>query len=177
MQPLILVQRQEVGFFYSWKKETILTLFNEVKNVYTITRLTKNGEDFNEYPITLKNRYIRGVKVVSDEAGNLICAGLFSEAFFEGAKGIFFFKISSKDGRINANYIYKFNQEFIDRISENEQNIVQEKQLYKYVLSDLVLRNNGKIILIAEQLYNQTYETYNNFNRWNGRWENWIIGK
>jgi len=37
-----------------------------------------------------------------------------------------------------------------------------EEELLKYGLTDLILRNNGAVVLIAEQLFEQSFDTYNN---------------
>ena len=100
--------------------------------------------------------------MLSAETGDLVCAGLYSDAYFEGASGIFFFKINASDGRIYSDQIHKFSQEFIERLSGDPDAWLKDTELYKYKVSDLVLRDNGNIILIAEQLYDQSYETYNN---------------
>ncbi len=144
------------------KRESILSLFSDIKNVYTIYRYTDNGSSFREYPLTLKERYIRGVKIIGGEHGELICAGLYSELFRSGVRGTFFFKISPDDGRIYDNYINPFDDAMLARLVDNKEPTIEKEELIKYVMTDLVLRNNGKIILIAEQLFEQTYNTYNN---------------
>src|SRR4030042_2954995 len=144
------------------KRESILSLFSDIKNVYTIYRYTNDGEDFNEYPVTLKNKYIRGVKIIGGEHGEIICAGLYSELFRSGVRGTYFFKIHPYDGRIYDNNLNEFSDALLDQLSKIKEPIIEKEELIKYAMTDLVLRNNGKIILIAEQMFEQTYDTYNN---------------
>ncbi|MBN2213033.1 MAG: hypothetical protein JW723_02210 [Bacteroidales bacterium] len=144
------------------KRESILSLFSDIKNVYTIYRYTNEGADFNEYPVTLRNKYIRGVKIIGGEHGELICAGLYSELFRSGVRGTYFFKIHPYNGRIYDNYLNEFSDAMLDQLSETKEPIIENEELIKYVMTDLVLRDNGTIILIAEQLFEQTYDTYNN---------------
>jgi hypothetical protein len=144
------------------KRESILSLFSDIKNIYTIYRYTNNGEDFNEYPIVLKNKYIRGINIIGGEHGELICAGLYSELFRAGVRGTYFFKIHPYNGRIYDNYLNEFSDALLDRLSQIKEPTIEKEEVIKYVMTDLVLRNNGKIILIAEQLFEQSYNTYNN---------------
>lgn len=144
------------------KRESILSLFQDMKNSYIIYRYTQQGRFFREYPLTLMNRYIRGVKIIGGANGELICSGLYSELFRAGVGGTFFFKIDPEDGRIYDNQTYPFSDDLIVRLMETREPIMADDELMKYRLNDLVLRKNGKIILIAEQLFEQSYNTYNN---------------
>ncbi len=144
------------------KRESILSLFSDIKNSYTIYRYTRDGEDFNEYPITLPNMYIRGIKIIGGEHGELICAGLYSELFRSGVRGTYFFKIHPYNGRIYDNYLSEFDDALLDRFLKIREPTIEKEEVIKYVMTDLVLRDNGKIILIAEQLFEQNYDTYNN---------------
>ncbi len=144
------------------KRESILSLFQDMKNSYIIYRYTQNGKIFREYPLTLMNRYIRGVKIIGGANGELICAGLYSELFRAGVGGTFFFKIDPENGHIFNNQTHAFSDDLIVRLMETREPIMNESELMKYRLNDLVLRNNRSIILIAEQLFEQSYNTYNN---------------
>lgn len=144
------------------KRESFLSLFSDIKNVYTIYRYTNLGANFQEYPVTLKERYIRGVKIIGGNNGELICAGLYSELFRAGVRGTFFFRINPDDGRIYDNYLNEFDNTLLEQLAEVKEPTIEKEELIKYVMTDLVLRSNGKIILIAEQLFEQTYNTYNN---------------
>jgi hypothetical protein len=144
------------------KRESILSLFQDMKNSYIIYRYTQNGKIFREYPLTLMNRYIRGVKIIGGANGELICSGLYSELFRAGVGGTFFFKIDPEYGGIYDNQTHAFSDDLILRLMETREPIMAENELMKYRLNDLVLRNNGNTILIAEQLFEQSYNTYNN---------------
>jgi hypothetical protein len=39
---------------------------------------------------------------------------------------------------------------------------IRDEELISYVITDIVLRANGRIIIIAEQVFQQSYDTYNN---------------
>ena len=144
------------------KRESIISLFQDIKNSYIIYRYTQQGKVFREYPLTLENRYIRGVKILGGEQGELICAGLYSELFRAGVGGTFFFRIDNVDGIIYDNQSHAFSNDMLMRLVDIREPIIAEEELMKYEMTDLILRENGSIILIAEQLFEQTYNTYNN---------------
>lgn len=158
----IVDEKGNISILSLLKRASIISVFRDVKNVYTIYRYTHNGEFFQEYPITLINRYIRGLKIIGTDSGDLVCAGLYSEIFRAGVRGTFFFRIDPDNGRIYDNTAQEFNEEMIGRLIAGKEPVIADEELIKYVMTDLVLRDNGKIILIAEQLFEQTYDTYNN---------------
>ncbi|NJK86735.1 MAG: hypothetical protein HC906_12945 [Bacteroidales bacterium] len=84
------------------KRSTILDLFDEVKNIYTIYRYTHFGETYTEYPVTFLNKYIRGLKIIGGDNGELVCAGLYSEIFRSGIRGTFYFRIDPVNGKFTT---------------------------------------------------------------------------
>jgi hypothetical protein len=144
------------------KRESMLSLFSEIKNSYTIYRYTKNGAEFHTYPVAYKNLYIRGIKIIGGENGDLFCAGLYSELYRPGVRGSFFFRIDSNRGEIYDNKLNEFDDALLKHLSEIREPIIANDELIDYIMTDLVLRENGKIIFIAEQFFEQTFNTYNN---------------
>jgi len=144
------------------KRESIMSLFREMRNLYTVYRYTDEGKTFREYPVTLNERYIRGLDIIAGPTGELICAGLYSEPFRSGMRGTFLFKIDPVTGSIYANVLHPFDDNLLGMLDELDEPTIKDEELIEYVVSDLVLRENGNIILIAEQFFEQNYDTYNN---------------
>jgi len=144
------------------KRESIISLFQDIKNSYTIHRYTNDGVTFREYPIALEDRYIRGLRILAGEQGELVCAGLYSELARAGVGGTFYFKIDPVDGIIYQNQSHAFSEEFLSSLVELKEPVMADEELLKYGLTDLILRKNGAVILIAEQLFEQSFDTYNN---------------
>ena len=144
------------------KRQSILSLFRETKNEYRIYRYTNFGKVFKEFPVTFPNKYIRGIKIIGDEQGELICAGLYSELFRPGVKGSFFFKIDQNNGDIFDSNLNEFDNALLERFAMINEPTIANEELIDYIMTDLVLRENGKIIFIAEQFFRQSYDTYNN---------------
>jgi hypothetical protein len=144
------------------KRASIFSLLREVKNLYTIYRYTNFGGDFKEYPVTLTDRYIRGIRIIGGTQGELICAGLYSDIFKTGVRGTFFFKIDPETGIKYDEYLNEFDSALLSRLADMKEPMLKDEELINYVITDMVLRDNGKIIIIAEQLFNQSFDTYNN---------------
>jgi len=144
------------------KRESILSLIREVKNLFTIYRYSDEGKNFKEYPVTLQERYIKDIRIIGGEQGELICAGLFSDDFSEGITGTFFFKVDPATGIKYDDYLNKFDNGLLKQLAAMKEPMIKNEELLKYVITDMVLRENGKIIVIAEQVFNQPYNTYNN---------------
>jgi len=144
------------------KRESLISLIRDYRNLYSIYRYTHEGNDYVEYPVTLDDRYIRGIKIIAGENGELICAGLYSEVFKTGMRGTFFFKIDAATGQIFDHHINEFDQSVMTELASMNEPMIREEELISYVITDIVLRDQGKVIIIAEQVFHQNYNTYNN---------------
>jgi hypothetical protein len=144
------------------RRESIFTAMSDVKNMYAVYRYTNDGMTFKEYPLVLPDRYIKGVKIVATLEGDLICGGLFSEILKAGVRGTFFLKIDGETGQPTNYYLNSFDQSVMAELAGLKDPIINDTELMDYVISDMVLRDNGRIVFIAEQIFPQTYDTYNN---------------
>jgi hypothetical protein len=144
------------------KRESIISLIRDYRNLYAIYRYTHDGNDFNEYPITLNDKYIRGIRIIAGENGDLICAGLYSEIFKTGIRGTFFMRIDGTTSQVLDNQLNSFDDATMAELAGMNEPTIRNEELLSYVITDIVLRNDGKMILIAEQVFHQTYNTYNN---------------
>jgi hypothetical protein len=145
------------------KRESIFSLWSDKRNIYTIDRYTDNGKAFKEYPVTLGEKYIRGIRIIAGNHGELICAGLYSEIFRKGMRGTFFFKIDPANGQVYDHLLNKFDDTLLSRLMAiDEPTMDNNEEVMSYIVTDMVLRGNDKIMLIAEQFFDQPYDTYNN---------------
>jgi hypothetical protein len=129
--------------------------------MYAIYRYTDEGNTFREYPLTLPDLYIRGLKIIGSEAGELICAGLYSEILKAGVRGTFFFKIDDQVGLISGIKLDQFDDAVLADLARIKDPMINNDELMDYEISDMVFRNNGKIMIVAEQVLNQNYNNYN----------------
>lgn len=144
------------------KREWLISLVRKIKNLYNIYSYTHNGEMFKEYPVTITDRFIRGVRIIAGDQGELICTGLYSDLLRKGVRGSFFFRIDPITGNVVDYNLNEFDDAFISQLSKMKEPLIAQEELISYVITDVVLRENNKIIMIAEQVFNQPYDTYNN---------------
>ena len=158
----IVDEKGNISILSLVKEENIFSLFRKNRNLYTIYRYTQNGETFNQYPITLADKYIRGVRIVAGEQGELICAGLYSEIYKTGVRGTFFFKIDAETGRIYDNSLTGFDDALLAQLANMKEPMLKQEELINYVVTDMVFRGSDKIMIVSEQVFNQTHDTFNN---------------
>jgi len=137
-------------------------IFAPQKNIYQIVARTNNGENENKYYADFQGKYIRGIGIESDNNNNLVCSGFYSPAHLrEKIDGIFFFNIDLASGSIQDRKFHEFDRFFLtEAMGERIGNRYDE--LIFFSLDYLVRRANGNYILAAQQIYNQSYDTYNN---------------
>lgn len=143
------------------KRESILSLIQDVKNMYVIYRYTNEGNVFREYPLSLPELFIRGIKIIGTEEGELLCSGLYSEIRKYGVRGTFFLKIDDQSGVISNIQMNKFDEAVLAELAGIKDPMLRNDELVDYVISDMVFRNNGKILVVAEQVFNQNFDNYN----------------
>jgi hypothetical protein len=144
------------------KRESIISLIRDYRNLYSIYRYSNEGNEFKEYPVTLDDQYIRGIRIIAGENGDIVCAGLYSDMFKTGVRGTFFFKIDGTTGLVNDRHVNPFDEAVLTELAGLKEPIIRDEELISYVISDIVLRADGKVILISEQVFHQSYNTFNN---------------
>jgi hypothetical protein len=144
------------------ERENIMDLFKDVKNVYQIYRYTNKGEKFKEYPVKYNDKYIRGISIVAGKTGDIICTGLYSNMYRDGIKGSFFLSIDSLNNQISGFSFQPFQDNLIRKMEKLDEPFLAEDELIQYELTDLFIQKSGRIIMIAEQFFEQNFNTYNN---------------
>jgi hypothetical protein len=160
----VVDEQGNVSILSVLKNENIFSVITrtEERNLYSIYRYTHDGQTFREYPVTLGARYIRGIRIISGEQGELICAGLYSELFNTGIRGTFYYKIDPETGRIYDNSLNPYDEPMMSHLAAVKEPMRKERELVYYIVTDLLMRENGTTMMIAEQVFDQSYDTYNN---------------
>ena len=149
---------------------------------YVILAYENNGEDFIEYKIEEKEKFITDLTFRIGNNGDLICAGFYSEKRSYSIKGTCFFKIDQQSKQIHNRNLRAFDFDFLTeyfsarkkrKAKKNKEKGRMDKipELYNYALNDLVLRSDGGAVLVAEQLYIYQRD-YDNFSPYNSFYSN-----
>ena len=84
------------------------------------------------------------------------------DLLYTGIKGTFFYKIDAETGRIYDNSLNPYDEALMSQLAAMKEPMRNDEELVYYFITDMVLRENGRIMMIAEQVFVQNYDTYNN---------------
>ncbi len=131
-------------------------------NRYHLVAATENGQIVNTYTLSLPELYISSVQIEPGDNHLLVCTGFYSHSRFPGlANGIFFFELDNRSGNFFNLAYYKFERTVLkEAIAENKKN--DSEELFEFRIKNLIRRNNGDFIMLAENQYDQHYDTYQN---------------
>ncbi len=154
---------------------------------YEILAYRNQGEDVEEYPIELDELFISDLAFRIANDGTLICSGFYSEQGTSSVAGTYFLRIDPKTHQVFNKNTKKFDFEFLtqnvsDRKkakymkAEKEGNVRKKAELYRYSLDELILRNDGGAVLVAEQYYVDERQDFYDDRFYNGRFSNRGLG-
>lgn len=143
---------------------------------YNILAYTDDGRDFQEYKVSLGDKFISDLTFRIDTNGDLVCSGFYSERSIEGVKGTYFFRMNPKTGDVKQINSMEFDFAFRSALLSNSRrrraaraeqadDKDREPELSRYSLDDLILRTDGGALLIAEQYFVERYYTQTFWNQ------------
>jgi len=140
---------------------------------YQLISYKSNGTVYNEYPIELKDKFITDMQIALNSKNDIICAGFYSNVGTFSINGSYYMNIDGSSGEITNKNFKEFDLDFITQnMTEREAERTKKKEskgkdveLYEYDLDDLIIRDDGGVILIGEQFYINIFTTtYTNAN-------------
>ena len=129
-------------------KDYIISIFGEDDPI--ITDISQKDLNINEFQFKSK------------DDGNIICSGFYSGDEDYTVKGVFFFEIDIANGRTSNFNKKEFSEDFVTQYWTHKEKKKAKKEkikknvspaLFNYDLDDIIIRDNGEVILIAEQSY------------------------
>ncbi|MFT5601180.1 MAG: hypothetical protein ACI9N1_001420 [Flavobacteriales bacterium] len=132
-------------------------------DVYHILEYSEEG-DYQDYEVTLDDRNIKDITIAINQAGDIVCAGFYSEngSFSKGIKGTFYYVIDGKTKKVKTTNFKELGEDFITedwsdrqiaKAKKKEAKKGQAIEAYEFDLKDLVLKSDGGAIMLAEQYY------------------------
>lgn len=142
--------------------QNLRSLWDGIKNRYHMIAVTESGKFKNSFALMLPDLYIRGVMIEPGDDHTLVCAGFYSPTHFRGnIDGIFYFELNNRIGEFQNQALFEFKpgllKEAIAEVSRNN-----PEELFEFRVRQLIRRANGDFIMISENQYEQTYDTYQN---------------
>ena len=134
---------------------------------YEILAYREQGEYLQKYPVEIDDRFLTDMKVAVNQAGDLLCAGFWSDKGTFSIKGSYFLRVDRESGDIQRKSFEEFGIDFITQhMTEKQEKKARKKEekgkapeLYEYDLDDIVIRPDGGAILVGEQYYVQIVTT------------------
>jgi hypothetical protein len=125
---------------------------------YRLLSCTASGNATKEYTIRLRDKFITDVQFAVKDNGQIVCSGFYSEKGIYSIKGAFFMSLDAATKTTLNQHLQEFDADFLTEFM-SESKAKKGRELYEYDLDDLVLREDGGVVLVAEQYYHyvQTY--------------------
>ncbi|MFC2129585.1 hypothetical protein ACFLQX_02260 [Bacteroidota bacterium] len=152
----------DVYFISLLDDQTVRSLGSGLKNRYHMITATENGQIVNSYALSLPDLYIRGVYIEPGENHTLMVSGFYSPSHIRGRiDGIFNFKLDNLTGEFQNTTMFDFNPEFLQEAISGYSS-KNPGELFGFQMKELVRRNNGDFIMLAENQYDQDFDAYQN---------------
>ncbi len=152
----------DVYFISLLDDQNLRSIWDDTKNRYHMVAVTENGKYVNTYSLELPELYIRGVQIEPDINHRLVCVGFYSPTHFRSmVDGIFYFELDNKLGVFQNQRMYEFEPWFLTEALAKDPK-KEPKELFDFRIRQLIRRNNGDFIMLAENQFDQNYDTYQN---------------
>ncbi len=148
------------------------------KYKYHIVGYFDNGTRIKDFEVDLEDKFISEITFRVRNNGDIICAGFYSENGSYGIKGTFFLAIDGETKKIKSSNLKEFEENFItqnwtqkqiDKAKRKEAKKDRKIEMYNYDLRNFILRDDGGVVLLAEQYYvyvtTHTYTDANGYTR------------
>lgn len=153
--------------YFAGKKYIKKSSRKSVPYKYHILIFKEGEEEADDIEINLKKYFINDMALRIANNGDIVFAGFYSPDESWSIDGSFYLRLDGKSHEVASNNYKEFPLSFISQgHSEYQKKKAKKKekkgkniQLYKYDLSDIIMRTDGGIILVAEQYYSVTYTT------------------
>ncbi len=123
---------------------------------YVLTALRKQGQEYMEYGIDLKNKFITDLQLKL-KGGIAYGGGFYAEEGSFNVKGSYFFTIDTRTDEVISRSVKEFDPAFLEEqcYMEGKDNRQEDSQLrrYGFTLNDILLRDDGSAFLTGEQYY------------------------
>jgi len=142
--------------------QKIKSLWNTTKNRYHLIAVTEMGQNANTYLLDFPNLYIRGIQIEPGIDHDLSLAGFYSPTHFRAmVDGVFYMELDNETGQFRNQRFYEFEPWFLKEAISPQPKKPPEEMFY-FEARYLIRRDNGDFIFLAENEFDQTYDTYRN---------------
>ena len=131
----------------------------EANYYYLMSSFQQQGEQVKDYKITLPNLFITDMSFTVDDEGQIICSGFYSKEGTLHYQGTYYQRIDTGSGEVLKTSKKPFDAGFVmenlsgreARKNTRKARKGEEMGLSNFKMGDLVLREDGGCVLVAEQ--------------------------
>ena len=152
-----------LGLKYAEKKER-KALKRDNKSTYEYHLLVYTGTSPvpQDHAIGVADKFLQDMTLSMSNEGDIVCAGLYGNKNSFNVRGAFFLRIDRASKTISHESFKEFSDDFITSfMTEKEAKKATKKaakkdenlELYQYMIHDIILRDDGGAVLVAEQYF------------------------
>ena len=135
---------------------------------YVVYGYRNQGTEEVDYILNLRSHFLSDLHLEVAPTGDLVCAGFYSDLGKDGVTGTFFFTVDAKTKEIKQKSLYEFEVDFLAmNLSERKREKLKKQiangkgpGLNKFDIRDLVTREDGGMMLVAEQYFVRKLSDY-----------------
>ena len=144
-----------------FKDRVKLERFGKPNYKFEILSYYDQGNSLEKYQIQTEDKFLTDMQIAISDEQNIICSGFYSDEGTYSVKGSFFFKIDRESKAIISKNYSEFSIDFITQhMKPGKQKRIKKRakkgknrELYEYDLRDIIIKDDGGIVMIAEQFY------------------------
>jgi len=129
---------------------------------YHLLVYDKDSDQPEDHKIAVGDRFLQDLTLSLGESGDIICGGLYGNKGSFSVRGMFFLKLDRTTKALKHESFKEFSDDFITSyMTEKEEKKAKKKadkkdedlELYSFNLDEIVRRDDGGAVLVAEQHY------------------------
>ena len=152
-----------VGTKYAEKREAKeLKKDGKSSYVYHLLVYKSSGDEPGDYPINVEDKFLQDLTLNIGSEGDILCGGLYGKKGTFTTAGTFFLNIDRETKQLKHSSFKEFDRDFITAyMTEKEEAKATKKaarkgedlEMYNFELRDIIRREDGGAVMIAEQYY------------------------
>lgn len=156
-----------LGVKYAKKgKRRELKRANKATYEYHLLTLSKESAEMNDHVIEVQDKFLQDMTLSIAKTGDIICAGLYGNKGTFSVRGAFFLRLDRATKQIMHESFKPFDDDFITlymtekaaaKAKKKAERKEEEMELPEFRLHEIVHRDDGGAVLLAEQYF--TYIT------------------
>lgn len=164
-----------VGRKYPEKREQKeLRRQNKPDHTYWLLVFEKGSTTPQEYPIQVADKFLQDLTFKEDINGDIICGGFYGNKSSWAIRGVFFLRLDKANKQVQHESYKEFSDDFItEGMSEKEEKKAQRKadrkdeelELSNYRLDRMVRRQDGGMVMVAEEYRSYTVCTQTKYGQ------------